>query len=233
MPARPAANNRQWLMIGGGVLVLLIVAVMAFLYWPRGVNIQASGTPTGAQPASAALSAELAQAGPLGDRTLGDPKAPNVVIEYASMTCPHCQAWNEQVFPQLKAKYIDTGKVYFIFRDFPLDPVALSAVMIAHCVPDRFFPLIDLMFAQQATWARSQDPTTALQNLVRQAGIGQDQFRACLTNQSLLDGVNWSRERASKVLGVASTPTFFINGAKVEGNQPLEALERRLVGLTS
>jgi protein-disulfide isomerase len=191
--------------------------------------IPASGTATGTQPASPERTAQLAVAGPLGDMALGDPKAPNVIIEYASMTCPHCQRWHSDVYPLLKAKYIDAGKVYFIFRDFPLDPLATSAIMVAHCVPDRFFPLVDLMFDQQASWAYVQDPKSALQNLVKQAGIGQDQFNACLTNQSLLDGVQAVQDRASKTFGVGATPTFFINGVKVEGEQPLDAIEKRLV----
>jgi protein-disulfide isomerase len=191
--------------------------------------IPASGTATGTQPASPERTAQLAVAGPLGDMALGDPKAPNVIIEYASMTCPHCQRWHSDVYPLLKAKYIDAGKVYFIFRDFPLDPLATSAIMVAHCVPDRFFPLVDLMFDQQASWAYVQDPKSALQNLVKQAGIGQDQFNTCLTNQSLLDGVQAVQDRASKTFGVGATPTFFINGVKVEGEQPLDAIEKRLV----
>jgi protein-disulfide isomerase len=214
---------------------LIVVAAAGVFYFTQsgGVSFQGSGIATGNQTATPERTAELAVISPLGERALGDPKAPNTIIEYASMTCPHCRNWNEHVFPELKAKYIDTGKVYFIFRDFPLDPLATTAVMVAHCMPERFFPLVDLMFEQQASWAYVQDPKSALGNLVRQAGIGQDQYNACLANQSILDGVNWSKDRASRVLGVGSTPTFFINGTKVEGEQPLAAIERRLVGLTS
>ena len=169
-------------------------------------------------------------AGPLGDMTLGDPKAPNTIIEYASMTCPHCQRWHTDVYPVLKSKYIDTGKVYFILRDYPLDAVATSAIIIAHCVPSKFFPLVDLMFDQQANWAYVQDPKAALQDLVKQAGISQDQFNACLTNQSLLDGVQAVQKRAIDKFGVNATPTFFINGVKVDGEQPIGDIEKRLVG---
>jgi protein-disulfide isomerase len=228
-----ASNSRQWLVIAGGVALLLIVAVVAYLYWPRGVDIQASGTTTGTQAATPERTAELAVAGPLGDMTLGDPKAPNVIIEYASMTCPHCQRWHSDVYPVLKTKYIDTGKVYFIFRDFPLDPLATLAIMVAHCNSERFFPLVDLMFDQQASWAFVQDPKTALAGLVKQAGIGQDQFNACTANQSILDGVTTVQNRGKEKFGVGATPTFFINGVKVEGEQPIAAIEKRLVGLTS
>jgi protein-disulfide isomerase len=225
-----ALNVRQWLMILGAA-VLVVIAVAAFYVTQSGnsVSIQASGTPTGTQPAKAVANADLMVAGPLGDMTLGNPNAPNVIIEYASMTCPHCQRWHSDIYPQLKAKYIDTGKVYFIFRDFPLDPLATSAIMVAHCVPTRFFPLVDLMFDQQPNWAFVNDPKTALQGLVKQAGIGQDQFNQCLTNQSLLDGVQSVQNRAKDKFGVGATPTFFINGVKVEGEQPLGEIEKRLV----
>jgi protein-disulfide isomerase len=227
------SRNRQWLLIGGGALLLLIVAVVAYLYWPRGLDIQASGTLTGTQAANPERTAELMVPGPLGEITLGDPKAPNTIIEYASLTCPHCKAWSAEVYPALKAKYIDTGKVYFILREFPRDPVDVMAFTIARCVPGRTMPLIELMFAEQANWAYVSDPKSALQNLVKQAGISQDQFSTCLTNQSLLDGVQASLARATKTFNVGATPTFFINGVKVEGEQPLVAVEKRLVGLTS
>jgi protein-disulfide isomerase len=208
--------------IGGFVIVQQLTAPPV---------IQASGTSTGNAPATAERSSELMVAGPLGDQSLGDPNAPNVIIEYASMTCPHCQRWHTDVYGELKKQYIDTGKVRFIFRDYPLDPLATSAIMIAHCAPaDRFFPLVDLMFDQQASWAFVQDPKTALQNLVKQAGIGQDQFNACLTNQSILDGVNAVKNRATEVLKVGATPTFFINGVKRDGEQPLGEIEKLLKG---
>jgi protein-disulfide isomerase len=217
------------MILGAAVLVVLAVAAFYVTQSGNNVTIQASGTPTAGKPATAVQTADLMVPGPLGDMTLGDPKAPNTIIEYASMTCPHCQRWHSDVYPQLKAKYIDTGKVYFIFRDFPLDALATSAIMVAHCVPNRFFPLVDLMFDQQANWAYVNDPKTALQGIVKQAGIGQDQFNACLTNQSLLDGVQQVQNRASMKFGVGATPTFFINGVKVEGEQPLPDIEKRLV----
>jgi protein-disulfide isomerase len=237
---RPVAlNTRQWLMILGAVVIVALAGTAFYLSRPSSVAIPAStvaaaggasGTLTGS--GASVRPADLMMPGPLGDMGLGDPKAPNVIIEYASMTCPHCDRWHGEVYPDLKTKYIDTGKVYFIFRDFPLDTLATLAIMIAHCYPDRFFPLVDLMFNQQNNWAFVSDPKTALMNLVKQAGIGTDQFNACASNQSILDGVTAVQDRAKNMFGVGATPTFFINGVKVEGEQPLPDIEKRLVGIS-
>ncbi|HVZ14358.1 MAG TPA: DsbA family protein, partial [Bauldia sp.] len=226
-------NSRQVLI---GVAVVVVIAAAA-IYWlvsrQNTVSLDAtavtsnatSSTTAAAQQAASdapttAATSDLMQAGPLGDMTLGDPKAPNVMIEYASMTCTHCQRFHAEVYPTLKSQYIDTGKVYFIFRDFPLDSLARAAIIIAHCAPkERFFPLVDLMFDHQDQWAFVDDPKTALLNLVKQAGFTEDSFNACLTNQQLLDGVNWVQDRAEKMFGVGSTPTFFVNGKKLTGEQ--------------
>ena len=242
-------NSRQILI---GVAVVVVIAAAA-IYWvvsrQNNVSLDAtataqttstatSSTTAAAQQASsgaptAAATSDLMQAGPLGDMALGDPKAPNVMIEYASMTCTHCQRFHTEVYPKLKSQYIDTGKVYFIFRDFPLDSLARAAIIIAHCAPkERFFPLVDLMFNQQNNWAFVADPKTALMNLVKQAGIGSDQFNACSSNQSILDGVTAVQDRAKNMFGVGATPTFFINGVKVEGEQPLPDIEKRLIGIS-
>ena len=234
-------NSRQILI---GVAVVVVIAAAA-IYWvvsrQNNVSLDAtataqttstatSSTTAAAQQASsgaptAAATSDLMQAGPLGDMALGDPKAPNVMIEYASMTCTHCQRFHTEVYPKLKSQYIDTGKVYFIFRDFPLDSLARAAIIIAHCAPkERFFPLVDLMFDHQDQWAFVADPKTALINLVKQAGFTEDSFNACLTNQQLLDGVNWVQDRAEKLFGVGSTPTFFVNGKKLTGEQTIDQL---------
>lgn len=172
---------------------------------------------------------ELRVAGPLGERALGDPSAPVTVIEYASMTCSHCAAFHETTFTPFKEKYIDTGKVYFIFREFPLDALATSAFMLARCVPEnRYFPVVDILFDQQRNWAFSQNPADALLNIVKQAGFTQETFKACLTNQEILDGVNWVKNRGSEEFGVASTPTFFINDKMKSGALSLETLDQEI-----
>jgi protein-disulfide isomerase len=213
--------------------VAVVIAAGAIFYFLNRAETVLPQTAAAVAPAAdtTAESSDLMQPGPLGDMSLGDPKAPNTVIEYASMTCTHCQRFNAEVFKPFKAKYIDTGKVYYIFRDFPLDPLATSAIMLAHCAPpDRFFALVDLLFQKQKEWAFVDDPKTALFSLVKQAGFTQESFDACLTNQKMLDGVNSVRDRAASKLGVNATPTFFINGKKKEGEQTLEDLDKLLAG---
>jgi protein-disulfide isomerase len=217
-------------MIAAAVVVVAAAAIYFVVSRPQTVITDAANSPA-ATTGGAAANSEMMVAGPLGDMTLGDPKAPNVVIEYASMTCTHCQRFHQDVYRPFKAKYIDTGKVYFIFRDYPLDPLAAAAIVVAHCGPkERFFPLVDLMFDHQSEWAFVQDPVAALQNLVKQAGISEETFKGCLTNQPLLDGVNWVKDRGEKQFGVNATPTFFINGTKYSGEQTLADLDKVLGG---
>lgn len=161
--------------------------------------------------------AKLLEAGPLGEEALGSPDAPVTIVEYASLTCGHCAAFHTQTFPALKEKYIDTGKVRFIMREFPLDPLAAAAFMLSRCAGDgKYFGMVDLFFEKQADWTRTDDPVAALLNLSKQAGFTQESFEACLTNQQLLDGVNAVKDRGAQ-FGVDSTPTFFVNGQVVRG----------------
>jgi protein-disulfide isomerase len=161
--------------------------------------------------------AKLLEAGPLGEEALGSPDAPVTIVEYASLTCGHCAAFHMQTFPALKEKYIDTGKVRFIMREFPLDPLAAAAFMLSRCAGDgKYFGMVDLFFEKQADWTRTDDPVAALMNLSKQAGFTQESFEACLTNQELLDGVNAVKDRGAQ-FGVDSTPTFFVNGEVVRG----------------
>ena len=173
------------------------------------------------------VAAELAKESPLGDIALGDPKAPVTVIEYASMTCTHCAHFNATTFPVLKAKYIDTGKVRYILREFPLDPLAAAGFMLARCAgKDKFYPVVDLLFQQQQNWAFVDKPVDALLATVKQAGFTKESFEACLNDQKMLDAVNEVRQRASDKLGVNSTPTFFINGKKETGALEPDAMSK-------
>ncbi|MFG1479230.1 DsbA family protein [Xanthobacter sp. V4C-4] len=155
---------------------------------------------------------------PLTQKVLGDPKAPVTVVEYASMTCSHCAEFHTKVFPELKAKYIDTGKVRFIFREFPFEPVATAAFMLARCMPDdKYFPMVSTLFETQRSWAYSQDPAAGLFAVARQAGMSQAEFEKCLSDKDLAQKVQESARYANAELGVNATPTFFINGKKISG----------------
>ncbi len=174
--------------------------------------------------------AELLKPGPLGDQVLGPENAPNTIVEYASLTCTHCKHFHDTTWPQLKEKYIDTGKVRFILRDFPLDPLASAGFMLAHAAPnDKFYPMVDLLFDQQQNWAFVDNPVPALFNIAKQVGFTQETFELALKNQALLDAVNAIKDRGAKDFGVDATPTFFINGVKQPGALTLEEIEKLLV----
>jgi protein-disulfide isomerase len=169
--------------------------------------------------------AELMQPNPLGEMAMGDEKAPITVIEYASMTCPHCAHFSEATFPELKKKYIDTGKVRFIFREFPLDQLAAAGFILARCAgPDKYFALIETLFAQQKDWV-VQRPLAPLTAIAKQAGLSQEAFEACLDNRQMLEGLEKVRNQAAEKFGVNATPTFFVNGKRLSGALSIEELE--------
>ena len=169
--------------------------------------------------------AKLMEPGPLKEMTMGDENAPVTIVEYMSMTCPHCAAFHEDNFKPLVEKYVDTGKVRFVLREFPFDPRAAAAIMLARCAPEnQFFPMVDVLFKQQRTWATAPDGREALLQIARLAGFTQESFEACLTNQKLLDDVNAVRTKAGDEFGVQSTPTFFVNGKRYPGNMSIDIM---------
>jgi protein-disulfide isomerase len=170
--------------------------------------------------------ADLMQPNPLGEMAIGDAKAPITVVEYASMTCPHCAHFSETTFPELKKRYIDTGKVRFLFREFPLDQLAAAGFILARCAgPDKYFPLIETLFAQQRDWV-VQRPLAPLTAIAKQAGLSQQAFEACLDNRELLEGMEKVRNQAAEKFGVNSTPTFFVNGKRLSGSLSIEEMEK-------
>ena len=180
------------------------------------------------QPAAAqsVVAADLLVPPPLGDRSLGKDDAPVTIVEYASMTCPHCAHFHETAYPELKKRYIDTGKVRFIFREFPLDPLAAGASMLARCAEkEQFFPLIETLFQEQRKWA-VEKPIPQLMAIAKQAGISEQKFNACLSDQKMLDAMQVEQKRASDKFQVNSTPTIFINGKKQVGGQSIEDLAK-------
>jgi protein-disulfide isomerase len=169
--------------------------------------------------------ADLMKPNPMGEMSLGSANAPITVIEYASMTCPHCAHFSETTFPELKKRYIDTGKVRFILREFPLDTLAAAGFILARCAgPDKYFPLVETLFASQKDWV-VQRPLGPLVAIAKQAGLTQEAFEACLDNRQLIDGIEKVRNDAAQKLGVNSTPTFFINGKRMAGALSIEEME--------
>lgn len=169
---------------------------------------------------------ELYKAGPLGDKVLGSDSAPVTIVEYASVTCPHCAMFHQKSYPALKSKYIDTGKVKLIFREFPTQPaaVAIAGFMLARCAEDKYYPMLDAIFSQQQSWA--QDPYDGLLRIARQAGFSKEKFEACLKDEKLAEQIQAVAQRGNEQFKVESTPTFFINGKKYVGALSMPELEK-------
>jgi protein-disulfide isomerase len=218
----PLASRRQFLL--GTVALVAAAAAGGYVVW-GGVDAAL------AQPAASGGEvsvADLMVPGPLGDLAEGADNAPVTIVEYASMTCPHCAHFHETTYPEMKKKYIDTGKVRFIFREFPLDALAAAGSMLARCAgKDKYFPMIDTLFSQQKEWV-VQKPLQPMLAIAKQAGFTQETFDQCLANQQMLDGIEASRTRAAQKFNVNSTPTFFINGKIFRGALTPEELDTQL-----
>jgi protein-disulfide isomerase len=198
----------------------------------------APATPAAAAPAAQAPEAsgtvdmaKLLEPGALPDMVMGKADAPVTIVEYASMTCPHCAHFHETTLPSLKTKYIDTGKARLILREFPFDPRAEGGFMLARCSNENYFPMVDVLFKQQQTWATAENASAALLQIAKLAGFTQERFEACLTDQKLLDQIRAVRERGTKDFGVDSTPTFFINGKQYKGALSIEEMSAIIDGM--
>jgi protein-disulfide isomerase len=171
--------------------------------------------------------ADLAVPGPLGDIAQGPADAKVTIIEYASLTCPHCATFHRETYPTLKSRYIDTGKVRYVLREFPLDPLATAGFMLARCDGEqKYYPIVDMLFQQQRAWTSTDKPLDALRQMMRQAGFSQEKFDSCLKDQKLYDAVNAVKNRGMETFKVDSTPTFFINGQRHPGNMSIDELEK-------
>ena len=194
------------------------------------VAIAGSGLIAALRPAAAqdANMLELLKAGPLGDKILGSENAPVTIVEYASVTCGACAAFHTQTYPTLKSKYIDTGKVRLIMREFPTAPapVAIGGFMLARCANEKYFPLLEAIFEQQRSWA--QDPYNGFLRIARQAGFTQESFDACLKDTKVAEQIQQVAERGNVEFKVESTPTFFINGKKYVGVISVAELDKIL-----
>jgi protein-disulfide isomerase len=170
----------------------------------------------------------------LPDMALGPANAAVTITEYASMTCPHCAAFNENVFPKIKSEYIDTNKVRYVFREFPLDIKAAAGSMLGRCIAKgdsgKYFAVIDMLFKQQGDWIM-KNTTETLMRIGKQAGLSQQAIEDCLKDQALLDKIAADQKFASEVLKVNSTPTFFINGEMIKGETTFEEFDKRIKSL--
>jgi protein-disulfide isomerase len=171
--------------------------------------------------------ADLMKPGPLGDAWLGPESAKVTIIEYASLTCSHCAHFHETTFPELKKRYIEPGQVRFTLREFPLDPLATAGFMIARADGGaRYYPITDLLFDTQKSWAFVQKPLDALTQILKQAGITQERIEAILKDQKLYEAINTVKNRGMEVFKIDSTPTFFVNGRRVPGAVSMDELEK-------
>jgi protein-disulfide isomerase len=181
--------------------------------------------------AFAQSAADVAKPVSLPDMAIGPADAKVTITEFASMTCPHCAAFNSETFPKIKAEYIDTGKVRYIFREFPLDIKAAAGSMLARCIAKddsgKYFAVVDLLFRQQNDWV-VKNTTETLTRIGKQAGLSAPEVEACLKDQSLLDKISADQKYASDVLKVDSTPTFFVNGERIKGETSIEEFEKKI-----
>lgn len=206
-------NRRQILQIGGGLALVGGLGAAGLLK---------------ARPA-------LAQDGdPLAvgedERILGAPDAPVTLIDYSSLTCPHCASFHNETLPQIKENWVETGRARVVYRHFPLDRLALAAAMSAECLEsDRaYFAYLDMLFEQQQAWSRAEDPLAELQKRARLAGLAPERFEECIRDQALADRILERVVAARDGLQVSSTPTFFVDGEKIAGAQPYETFDEAL-----
>jgi protein-disulfide isomerase len=181
--------------------------------------------------AQSATAADVAKPVSLPDMALGPKDAAVTITEYASMTCPHCARFAEDVFPKIKTEYIDTNKIRYVFREFPLDIKAAAGAMLARCIAKddgtKYFAVIDTLFRSQDTWTGSKT-TESLKLIGKQTGLTGDEVESCLKDQALLDKIAADQKYANEVLKVNSTPTFFINGDMVKGEIAFEDFKKKI-----
>jgi len=212
---------RNILIVAGGAVA--VVAIAAAVYF--GTRPSAPGAAPVAVAAAASSDAKSLLNVQPGDHVMGDPKAPITMIEYASLTCPHCAHFNTTELPQIEEKWIKTGKVKLIYRDFPLDQIATKAAQLAECAGnDKYFAVLDMIFRGQGNWAVAQDPIAELSKSLRIAGMGDNEVKACLANDAVATGVI-NDYRGGETLGVNSTPTIFVNGEQFKGARSMEEFD--------
>jgi len=204
--------------------------VMALALLAASCGADSDGSPAAPSPAFPsdllAGSAQVpALADMLADKRIGPADAPNVIIQYSSLGCSHCADFHTQSLPTLKSQYLDKGVATYIYRDYSLDPASSRGAMVARCAGDsRYFAVLDVIYQSQPSWVRASDPWSAMQKVLRGAGLAQSLIDACLATGGLEEGVTAIRQQGADAYGVNATPTFVVNGAKIVGNVPLSAI---------
>jgi protein-disulfide isomerase len=199
-------------------LWVIVLGVAATAVVAVGLYLNLTGKEAAISPAMAADSDSLNVEVGANETIFGDPAAPVTIVEYASLTCPHCAAFHMETLPEVKKRLLDTGKVRLVFRDFPLDQLALRAAGLVRCAQPLQRPaMLTLLFRTQQTWARSNDPMAALDQIGRAVGMSEAATQACFKDQSILDAVIAQRLEAEQKFKVASTPSFIIGGKLYAG----------------
>jgi protein-disulfide isomerase len=220
---------------GLAVIALSLGVLAVFIHLNTAPSAVAAEKPNSApsEPTSAPSKlkdvdmAELMKPGTLPDHVLGKSDAPYTIVEYSSLTCSHCAHFHKDVLPELKKKYIDTGKAKYILREFPIDRLAAAGFLIARCAEkNKYFDAIELLYGQQEKWAFADNPLAGLEELAKQVGIDKDRVKQCLTDENTLQYILWVRERASKEFNVHATPTFFVNGKPVRNENTIEQFDK-------
>jgi protein-disulfide isomerase len=220
---------RKILILGSSMLAVAVIAGGLYQTLPQRADAQQqSANPSASAPAGVPAELKVTPT----DHALGSADAPVTIVEYASMTCGHCAAFHITTLPDLKKKYVDTGKVRFVYRDFPLDGVALQAAQIAECAGnERYFGVVDLVFQTQGQWTAGKDPIADLGKSLRIAGISDADIKACLANEKVANEIVEERKIAAEKLKVNSTPTLFINGERFTGARTIEGFDEALAKL--
>ena len=214
------------IIVGSAVLAIIALAVFLWLKPGQAPLSQAPEATKSAPPQAGAqgtaVRASTSGAG-LPEMAMGSADAPLTIIEYASLTCPHCAAFQRDTVPELKKEYIDTGLVRWVYRDFPLDSLALAAAMLARCSgPERYFGFVEVLFRSQSSWANSDNPRLELARIARLANMPEETFEACLKDSSLLKGIQAGAEEAKNKYAIDSTPTFIVGDRKLPGAVPFK-----------
>jgi protein-disulfide isomerase len=216
-----SAGWRQGMLYGGVVVLTLALAGCA-----SGLPDVLAGAASTAEDAPSA--AELRAAGSSKDTGLGDPNAPVTLIEYASLGCPICAAFHKSVFPKFKAAYIDTGKVYYIYREFPIGKSSAAAAQAARCVPEKhYFRINNKFMANRGRWNGREPNPDLLYKIVQDTGLSRAAFDSCMANQKTSEEITRVKQRGRE-FGIKGTPTFFINGQHIRGAVSFEEM-RKLV----